>query len=82
MSRSGQPHKSAQQSGRTDVGGVVRSAENKLRGAVVAGADVADVGLAGDEYFGRAKVAELVLGGRSLENIFNLRSGESARGAG
>ena len=52
---------------RTNVGGVVRGAKDELRGAVVARADVADVGLAGDENLGRAKVAELEDAGRGVE---------------
>lgn len=53
--------------GRTDVSGVVGGTEDELRRAVVAGADVADVGLAGDEDLGRAKVAELEDAGGGVE---------------
>jgi len=42
-----------------DVGAVVGVAEDELGRAVVAGADVADVGLTLDELLGRAKVAKL-----------------------
>ena len=43
----------------TDVGRVVRCPKDELWRAVVAGTDVADVGLARDEDLGGAKVAEL-----------------------
>lgn len=53
--------------GRTDVGGVVRGAEDELRGAIVAGANVADVRLSCDEDLGRAKVAKLEDPGGGVE---------------
>lgn len=42
-----------------DVGSVVCSAKDELRGTVVARADVADVWFTGNEDLGRSKVAEL-----------------------
>ena len=42
-----------------DGGGVVGGAEDELGRAVVAGADVGDVGFALDELLGGAEVAEL-----------------------
>ena len=44
---------------RTDVGRVVGCAKDELGRAVVAGANVADVGLASNKDLGRTKVAEL-----------------------
>ena len=52
---------------RTDVGRVVGCPENELGSAVVARADVADVGLARDEDLGGTKVAELENTGRGVE---------------
>ena len=52
---------------RTDVGCVVGRAEDELRGTVVAGTDVADVGLSGDEDLGRTKVAKLEDARRRVE---------------
>ena len=43
----------------TDVGRVVRCPKDELWRAVVAGTDVADVGLASNKDLGRAKVTEL-----------------------
>lgn len=43
----------------TDVGRVVGGSEDELGCTVVPRADIADVGLAGDEDLGRAKVTEL-----------------------
>ncbi|KAI3487957.1 hypothetical protein L1887_48040 [Cichorium endivia] len=50
-----------------DVGGVIGGAKDELGSSVVPGADVADVGLAGDEDLGGAKVAELEDAGRGVE---------------
>ena len=52
---------------RTDVGRVVGCPEDELGSAVVARADVADVGLARDDDLGGAKVAELEDTGRGVE---------------
>ena len=52
---------------RTDVGRVVGCPEDELGSAVVARADVADVGLARDEDLGGAKVAELEDAGGGVE---------------
>lgn len=43
----------------TNFRGVVNSTEDELGSAVVAAADVRDIGLALDEVLGRAEVAEL-----------------------
>ena len=57
----------------TDVGRVVRRTKDELWRTVVAGADVADVGLACDENLGRAKVTELEdAGGRVEEEVLRL----------
>ena len=58
---------------RTDVGRVVRRAKDELGRSVVPRADVADVGLAGDENLGRTKVAKLEdAGGRVEEEVLRL----------
>ena len=57
----------------TDVGRVVRRTKDELWRTIVAGADVADVGLASDENLGRAKVAKLEdAGGRVQEEVLRL----------
>lgn len=53
--------------GHTDLGGIVGGTEYQLRGAVVAGADVGDVGLVGDEDLSTAKVAELENAGAGVK---------------
>ena len=58
---------------RTDVGRVVGCAKDELGRAVVAGANVADVGLASNKDLGRTKVAELEdARGRVEEQILRL----------
>jgi hypothetical protein len=47
------------QSVHTYLGGVVDSTEDELRSAVVAGANVRDVGFGFDQVLSRAKVAQL-----------------------
>ena len=57
----------------TDVGRVVRRAKDELGRTVVAGADVADVGLACDEDLGRAEVTEFEdAGGGVKEEVLRL----------
>ena len=57
----------------TNVGRVVGCAKDELGRAVVAGANVADVGLACDEDLGRAEVTELEdAGGRVEEEVLRL----------
>ena len=57
----------------TDVRRVVRRTKDELGRTVVAGADVADVGLACDEDLGRAEVAEFEdAGGRVKEEVLRL----------
>lgn len=43
----------------TNFRGIVRSTENKFGRAVVAGTDVRDVGLIGNEDLGTSEIAEL-----------------------
>lgn len=53
---------------RTNVGGVIRSAENELRCPVIPGADITDVWLASDQYLCRTEIAKLEdTGGRVEE---------------
>ena len=52
---------------RTDVGRVVGCAKDELGRAVVAGANVADVGLASNKDLGRTKVAELEDASRGVQ---------------
>ena len=57
----------------TDVGRVVRRTKDELWRTIVAGADVADVGLACDEDLGRAEITELEdAGGRVEEEVLRL----------
>ena len=51
----------------TDVGRVVRRTKAELWRTIVAGADVADVGLASNKDLGRTKVAELEDASRGVQ---------------
>lgn len=53
--------------GRTDAGGVVRGAKDKLWCSVVPRADVADVGLSCDEDLRATEIAEFENAGRWIE---------------
>lgn len=51
----------------TNLGGVICGSKNELRGAVVPGADVGDVGLVFDQNLGAAKIAQLEHTGRGVQ---------------
>ena len=57
----------ARERGHTNLGGIVGGTEYQLRSAVVAGADVGDVGLVGDQNLSAAKVAELENAGAGVQ---------------